>query len=309
MAKNYGLGSRDMAKAGKFAMNNSARAGHISFSHASETSRNFSKFAAFAKGEGVRQMEYVTPSLVEQYGKHLAGKIGEGDGMISSGHAQNMLSAVNTVMHEATSGRWQAIHSVRDCNTTPRSDIRTTAPTGMSRDQLSSASNALDERGQAIASLARELGLRVKEASLLNAHGALREASARGVVTIKDGAKNGREREITLTSSAQTNALERAAAAQGNGKAVMPGDKNWKEWRENGLRSIRETLQNYGVSRLHDLRSSHACERYEALSGHKAPVLGGSAPRGADKAARMQIAQELGHGRTDVTNSYIGAHI
>lgn len=306
MAKNFGLGSRDMAKAGKFAMNNSHRNGDISAKYAAESGRNFADFAAFAKGEGVRQMEYVSRETVNAYGQHLAAKVAEG--MISSGHAQNMLSSVNAVMREATSGKWQSVRSVQDCNTDPRSDIRTSPPTGLNREPLERSMSALNERGQAIAGLARELGLRAKEASLLNAQGALREAQQRGAITIRDGAKNGREREITLTSSAQTNALERAAQAQGNGKAVMPANQNWKSWRENGLRSIRETLQNHGVSRLHDLRSSYACERYQQLTGHQAPVFSGNAPRAADRAARMQIAQELGHNRTDVTNSYIGAH-
>ncbi|MDR5900380.1 hypothetical protein QC823_15550 [Halomonas vilamensis] len=88
----------------------------------------------------------------------------------------------------------------------------------------------------------------------------------------------------------------------------MPPDKNWKSWRENGLRETRETLQKHGVDRLHDLRSAYACERYQALTGHAAPVLGGNAPRELDRTARQQIASELGHGRTDITNSYLGAH-
>lgn len=308
MARNYGLGSRDIAKAGKFAMNNSRQNGDISAKYAAEAGRNFSHFADFAKNEGVKQMEYVTPALVEQYAQQLAGKIGEGSDKISSGHAQNMLSAVNAVMREATSGQWQSVRGVTDCKIAARSDIRTTPPTGLNREQLERGMSALNERGQAIANLARELGLRAKEASLLNAKGALREAQQRGAITISDGAKNGREREITLTSSSQINALERAAQVQGNGRAVMPSDKNWKSWRENGLRAIRETLQSQGISRLHDLRSAYACERYQALSGHTPPVLGGNAPRSDDRAARLQIARELGHNRTDVTNSYIGAH-
>lgn len=306
MARNFGLGSRNMSKAGQFAMNNAITTGSVSFSHAAEVGRNFAKFAEFAKVNGVKQMEYITRDLVKNYGQQLAQEVKAGK--ISSGHAQNQLSAINTVMREATRGGWQSVRSVKDCNTQTRNDIRTTAPTGLDRAQLNNASQALSERGQAIVGLARELGLRAKETSLLNAHAALREASMRGAITISDGAKNGRGREITLTSTRQTAALERAAQAQGNAKAVMPSDKNWKEWKENGLRSIRETLQQHGISRLHDLRSSFACERYEALSGHKAPCMGGSAPRAADRTARLQIARELGHNRTDITNSYLGAH-
>lgn len=306
MAKNFGLGSRDMSKAGQFAINNAVATGSVGFSHAAEVGRNFAKFAEFAKGNGVKQMEYITRDLVKNYGQQLAQEVKAGK--ISSGHAQNQLSSVNSVMREATNDRWQSVRSVKDCNTQTRSDIRTKAPTGRNREQFNNASQALGEREKAVVVLARELGLRAKEASLLNANAALREASARGVVTIRDGTKNGRGREITLTSTRQTAALQQAALAQGNARAVMPADKNWKQWKENGLRSIRETLQSCGISRLHDLRSSYACERYQKISGYKAPVLGGNAPRAADRAARMQIARELGHNRIDITNSYVGAH-
>lgn len=88
----------------------------------------------------------------------------------------------------------------------------------------------------------------------------------------------------------------------------MPPDTHWKAWKDHGLRAIRDTLQQHGIERLHDLRSAYACERYQQLTGHPAPVLGGQAPRPLDRAARRQIAGELGHGRTDITNSYIGAH-
>ena len=294
-----------MSKAAQFALNNTVQASGMGFSHAAETGRNFAKFAAFARDKGVKQMEYISRELVIEYGKQLSDRVSNNE--IGQGHAQNTVSAINTVMRVASQGAWQRVSPTRECGIDQRSAIRETPPTGLDRGQLERGLTALSGRGVTIAELAREFGLRTKEASLLNAQAALREATSRGAVTIADGTKGGREREIPLTSARQIAVLERAAAAQGAARAVMPPDQNWKAWRENGLREIRETLQQHGVSRLHDLRSAYACERYQQITGYTAPVLGGQAPRDIDREARLQIANELGHGRISITNSYLGS--
>ena len=305
MSRNFGLGSRNMVTAAQFALGNTVQAGGMGFSHAAETGRSFAQFAAFARENGVKQMEYISRELVVQYGQQLADRVSNNE--IGLGYAQNAVSAVNTVMRIATQGAWQRVSPTRECSIDQRSAIRETPPTGLDRAPLECGIAALNERGVAIAELARELGLRTKEASLLNAQAALREATSRGIVTIADGTKGGREREIPLTSARQIAVLERAAAAQGDARAVMPADQNWKSWRENGLRDIRETLQQHGVSRLHDLRSAYACDRYQQITGYAPPILGGQAPHEIDRAARQQIAEELGHGRISITNSYLGS--
>lgn len=294
-----------MVTAAQFALNNTIQAGGMGFSHAAETGRNFAQFAAFARGNGVKQLEYVSRELVIEYGQQQADRVSNNE--IGQGHAQNAVSAVNTVMRIATQGEWQRVSPTRECGIDQRCAIRETPPTGLDRAQLERGIAALNERGAAVAELAREFGLRSKEASLLNAHMAVREAHSRGVVTIGDGTKGGREREIPLTSARQIAVLERAARAQGAARAVMPADHNWKSWRENGLRDIRETLQQHGVSRLHDLRSAYACDRYQQITGYAAPILGVQAPREVDRAARQQIAEELGHGRISITNAYLGS--
>lgn len=301
-----------MAKAAAFAANNAVREGTMGFSHASEIAREFQQFASFARNNGVRQMEYVSRELVTQYGQQLADRVSNDE--IGQGQAQNAVSAINSVMRLATQGEWKSVSPTRECRIDQRSATRETPPTGLDRASLDQGLAALNERDRAIVELAREFGLRTKEASLLNAQGALREAQTCGTISVSDGTKGGRPREIPLHPQSveyagrQLAALERAATAQGEARAVMPPDQNWKQWRENGLRAIRETLQQHGVDRLHDLRSAYACERYQQITGHAAPVLGGQAPRGVARAARLQIANELGHNRTGITNSYIGAH-
>lgn len=296
-----------MAKAGAFALSAAVKDGAIGFDTESKYNTSFKEFCSFSKENGIKQMEYVSRDLVIKFGEQLADKISNNE--IGQGHAQNTISAINTVMRIATAGKWESVSATKDCQIDQRSAIRETPPTGMDRTQLERGMSHLSERGKAIAELAREFGLRTKESSLLNAHAALRQAAEHGVVSIVDGTKGGRPRDIPLTNpERQIAVLQRAADAQGSARAVMPGDKNWKQWKENGLRETRETLQQHGIERLHDLRSAYACERYETLTGHAAPCLGGDAPKDADRAARMQIASELGHGRTDITNSYLGAH-
>ncbi len=59
---------------------------------------------------------------------------------------------------------------------------------------------------------------------------------------------------------------------------------------------------------FHDLRVAYACERYEALTGTPAPVVAGErvADRESDRAARVIIARELGHGRVEIVAAYCG---
>jgi len=270
-------------------------------------SERFSQFADFAKSEGIGRMERITPELVMEYGQQLADKVEAGK--MSPAYAQNLVSSINSVMKAATRGNWQSVSPTQQCNIAERSSIRDT-PT-ISRDIAEKGiQNLRDQnmdRQAAVASLALNLGLRSKEASLFDAKTALNEAQNKGVVSISDGTKGGRFREVPVTNERQIESLKSAAQVQGEARAVMPSEENWKSWREGGLRDGREALQNTTGGGLHELRASYASERYEALTGHSAPCNGGKIEdKQIDYDSRMQIAQELGHGRIDVVSEYIG---
>lgn len=321
MSKNFGLGSRSMKKAGIFALKNAELLGAISFQTSADQGQRWGQFCKFASEHGVRQMEYVDAALVVEYGRQLAAQVrsnlnrptGETHPdtalpSISASTAQNRVSAVNSVLTLATQGQWVPVSPtcLSECGITKRIRVRKTPPTGLNREHLQRASSALDARGQAITCLARELGLRSKEASLLDAVSALNEAVKTGEVTIERGTKGGRSRRFTVSSDRQLTALQQAADVQGSSRAVMPPEEDWKSWRETGLRHIRETLKKFGIRGIHELRSAYACERYEQLTGFRAPVLGGNAPSDLDRKARLQISAELGHSRIDITNAYLG---
>ena len=64
---------------------------------------------------------------------------------------------------------------------------------------------------------------------------------------------------------------------------------------------------------MHGLRHAYALDRYEELTGWKAPAAGGPArreltegERRIDAAARLRISRDLGHGRLEIVRQYCG---
>ena len=310
MSRNIGLGQRDMARAGQVALDRASGRGEVSFSTAATQGDRWVSFTSWAKEQGIGRMERVDGETVRAYGRELADQVKSGE--LAPATAQNYISAVNTVMTLATRGEWTSVSPTKDCEIPQRTAVRQEAPGALDRSAygaaVASVRKQVGERAAAVVELARELGLRSKEASLLDARAALAEAQQRGALTISDGTKGGREREVPITNQGQREALDRAAQAQGDARAVIPADQNWKTWREGELRDARELVQEHTGGGLHDLRAAHACERYEQLTGHAAPCAGGEiADKARDEAARLAVAEELGHGRAEVVAEYVGS--
>lgn len=297
MSRNYGLGSREMSKAGQFALKNASKSGHLSYSSAGTIGDRWAKFSNWAREQGIKKMEDITADTVKTYASTLSN--------LAPSTAQNYISAINTVMSLATKSGWESVSPTKECSIDKRSHARTESTPD--RETIQSALASIqDARLQVVGTLMHELGLRSKEASLIDARGALREATERYRVTISDGTKGGRSREVEITRPEQLQALQRAADVQDNHRSMIPPDQTWSQWREGNLRDLRESLQEQGIDRLHDLRAAYAVERFQYLTGHAAPIAGGYWDRQADRIAAEQLAEELGHGRTDVLASYIG---
>ena len=298
--RNYSL-SRQMTKAGRIALNDACKKGDLSFSSVDSIGQRWTSFCEYAKKHDINRMEKITRDFVIQYGKELAAKIQAGE--LTTSTAQNAVSAVNTVL-KIVPASWKTVSPVHDCGIGQRTNVRSVAPT--KNDAYLDAKQALSDRPResALVSLCRELGLRSKEGSLLNARKAYTEAIRTRAISITLGTKGGRPRTIPITSTAQLDALKTAAAVQGRGKSIMPPDKNWRQWREGGLRHARET-----VGGLHELRAAYACDRYKQLTGFDSPAVAGhrEAGKADDYHAREVLSAELGHGRTDVLVSYVGS--
>ena len=309
MPRNYGLGSRNMGIAGKFALNNAVKNGGVSFSTAATNGSRWRIFTVWAAKNGVKKMEQVNQYLVKKYGCELAESVNAGT--LSAATAQVYVSAINTIMSIATKKKWESISPTKDCLIPQRSAIRQVSPGALDAmayyRALKNVHEEVGARAAAVVALARELGLRSKEASLLDARTALAQAKTCRSATVIYGTKGGRVRDVPIITPKQLLALEHAARAQGTDRSMIPSDQSWKKWRSGELRIARELVKNHTAGGLHDLRAAFACQRYEEETGCAAPVTGGSIlDKRKDMEARLVISKELGHGRPEIVSEYIG---
>ncbi|WP_322995582.1 integrase domain-containing protein [Castellaniella sp.] len=309
MSRNYNAGTRDMGQAGRVFLAAAAGRRECSFATVDVVSDRWRLFVQYAKAQGVGRLERVTPELVCGYGQILAAHVRAGE--MSPAYGQNLLSAVNSVM--ALVRPWPTISPTKHCGIPLRSTVRKKAPASLDQTvfeavMLDLRSNDLD-RQAAVAGLARSLGLRSKEASLLNARAALLQANGHGQIQVCDGTKGGRQRWVPVQHADQVDAIQAAVGAQADGRSLVPGWSSWAQWRHGGLRDGREILKQYGISGYHDLRAAYACTRYTELTGQPAPVCRQGSAGGVvdDQAARKILSRELGHDRVQVVSAYIGA--
>ena len=120
--------------------------------------------------------------------------------------------------------------------------------------------------------------------------------------------KGGRYREIPLTHPRQRELLQEVRRVVGDGALIEPG-KNYFQ----AMKNYENQLLKAGITNAHGLRHAYAQWRYKALTGWACPAAGGPTvdtmkrqEAARDRAARLEISHELGHGRLDVTDTYLG---
>jgi hypothetical protein len=305
--RNFGYGKR-LAWAGANALRD--RYGDGCYGSRAAHEARWRQFAAYAKSRGVNDAREVTRELVEEYGHGLSAKVGAGE--LSVRYTQNLLSTVNTVLETMRSDRCLRVSPAALVG--KRNNVRTRAPAGLNRSAVDRAVQQLDGQGESrvglVAALARDFGLRFREASLLDARRALREAMERGAVNVALGTKGGRGKKVDRwvpVSGRGMKTLQRAAA--GIAANLVPGNRTYRQWRDHAYHVWQRASSSHALRGFHDLRAAYACERYREITGCAAPVVAGyrTASKGDDTAARQTIAQELGHGRTDVVAAYVGS--
>ncbi|MBL3588495.1 MAG: integrase domain-containing protein [gamma proteobacterium endosymbiont of Lamellibrachia anaximandri] len=299
-----------MAWAGKNALADHYGDGHYGTQAAH--SERWDQFCNYARGEEVRDVRQVSEELVKEYGQTLQQQVATNEMAVS--YAQNLLSSVNVVL-EAMRGDSQIRVSPSEL-VGERCNVRQEIPVGLERERLQQATSDLRDRGEervaVIAELARELGLRFREASLLDAQRALQQAEHKGLVNITEGTKGGRghlvDRWVQVLPVA-TPVLERAAELQGEGRNLIPDGSSYAQWRDHAYHAWSKVSHDAELQGFHDLRAAYACERYQQLTGYPAPVVAGErlANKDADMSAREIISAELGHGRVDVVSAYVGS--
>ena len=120
--------------------------------------------------------------------------------------------------------------------------------------------------------------------------------------------KGGRERTIPVRTEAQRDVLNRARRLAGLG-SLIPSNRNYVQQ----LRVYEGNTLRAGLSQMHGLRHAYAQNRYEELTGWKAPASGGPKAktltpeqRETDRETRLTISRELGHERVSITAAYCG---
>ena len=315
-AKNFGYGGSL-----RFAGCNALKTTMVGQYHSvASHSARWKQFCDWAKTQGIREARQINNPVLKRYADYLRARLeGEGKSLAVS-TAQNRLSTCNRVL-KALRGNNDIFIKPAEALHAKRQNIRTEPPE-MNREKLFEVQKTLCQQGHsrisALLGLCRELGLRSREAALLNCKTALEQAKATGSIDIERGTKGGRgkstqtspsrvQRLVPVTESAMI-VLETAAALQSDRENLVPEDKRLPDF----LASVRHyssvALKSNGLNNRHDLRAAYACERYHEITGVVAPVLEGKkqCSRRADREAREVIVGELGHNRIDVVASYIG---
>ncbi|MNM94198.1 hypothetical protein D3C81_1065940 [compost metagenome] len=93
---------------------------------------------------------------------------------------------------------------------------------------------------------------------------------------------------------------------------LLAPNESYLDFQREIVRPARDILHTHNLKGFHELRAAYACERYEQITHHLAPINGGRCRRldpRLDREARLQISYELGHGRIDVVSAYIGGRV
>ncbi len=150
-----------------------------------------------------------------------------------------------------------------------------------------------------------ESGLRSKEAMMLRPY----LADKGSYLDVSVGTKGGRPRVVGINTLEQKALIEQAKTyAATKDSSTSDPNRSLAQWKNHYyyvLRSCGITRKNGFTA--HGLRHTYAHNRYKELSGQDSPVRGGKlVNREDDRAARLQVADELGHSRESITTHYLG---
>ena len=314
--RNFGYG-RQLSYAGPQALKDMFAGGHFATVKAhSDRWQAFVKWCRSAEGPGYNDSRQIDRSTLNRYAAHLCQQIQQGEICIAT--AQNRLSSVNRTLAALRGDQYVKIASPSKALGMQRSSVRTRAPDGQDHQQLSRVIKALrqqqNDRVAAIVCLARATGMRLREAILADLPRLQSEAKRFGRINIQDGTKGGRSGAAAprwvMADKEVKAALQMAcqASTTGSRNLLLQGE-SYANFLLQTVRPARDLLQKQGLRGFHELRAAYACERYEQLTGHSAPVNGGHCyrlDRDLDRRARQRISVELGHNRLDVVSAYIG---
>lgn len=314
--RNFGYG-RQLSYAGPQALKDMFGGGHYGTVKAhSDRWQAFVRWCRSDDGPGLNDARQIDRQILSDYAAHLRHLVERGDLAIAT--AQNRLSSVNRTMAALRGDQYVKVRSPSKALEMQRTTIRTTVPQGQHREHVQRIVDMFCEhqkpRVAAIAQLARATGMRLREAILADLSRLKREAKQFGKINIQDGTKGGRSgasapRWITVDDHIR-DALKFADQVSPDGsRNLLAPNESYLDFQKRIVRPARDTFHAHNLKGFHELRAAYACERYEQIIQHPAPINGGRCyqlDRRLDQVARDQISYELGHGRIDVVSAYIG---
>lgn len=315
--RNFGSG-RQLSYAGPQALKEMFGGGHYGTVKAHcDRWLAFIKWCRSEQGPGINDARQIDRKVLTDYAAYLRDVVRRGDHAVST--AQNRLSSVNRTMAALRGDQCVKLPSPSKAMGMLRTGVRQSVPQGQDREHVKQIVDALCSqhhlRAAAIILLARATGMRLREAILADLPRLSREAEACGKITIQNGTKGGRggasaPRWIAANDNVR-GALEfaRQVSPAGSRNLIAPHE-SYLNFLQKIIRPARDILHADGLKGLNELRAAYACERYEQITQHRAPINGGQCcqlDRSLDREARWQISFELGHGRIDVVAAYIGS--
>lgn len=313
--RNFGYG-RQLSYAGRQALEDLFAGGHFATVKAhSDRWQAFVRWCRSEDGPGYNDARQIDQQTLQDYVAYLRQQIHQGDLCIAT--SQNRLSSVNRTLAALRGDQKVRIASPSQALGQQRVNVRTRAPDGQDYQDVQRVLQALVEkqhdRVAAIVMLARATGMRLREAILADLPRLQREAE-HGRINIQDGTKGGRSgasapRWVTANEAVKAALQFARNSAPTDSCNLLTRDESYAAFLQQTVLHARDTLHEHGLKGIHELRAAFACERYEQLTGHAAPVNSGhcnGVDRELDRQARQQISHELGHNRIDVVSAYIG---
>ena len=314
--RNFGYG-RQLSYAGLQALKDMFGGGHYGTVKAHcDRWQAFVKWCRSELGPGINDARQIDLKVLADYAAHLRDVVGRGELAVST--AQNRISSVNRTMAALRGDQCVKLPSPSKALGMQRTGVRQSMPQGQDREQVKQIVDALcnqhELRAAAIVLLARATGMRLREAILADLPRLSREAKYLGRINIQDGTKGGRggasaPRWIAVDGYGRgALGFARQVSPAGSRNLLAPHESYLNVLQEI-IRPARDVLHAHTLKGFHELRAAYACERYEQMTQHRAPINGGrccQVDKTLDREARKQISYELGHGRIDVVAAYIG---
>ena len=310
--RNFGYG-RQLSYAGPQALRDLFGGGHYGTVKAhSDRWQAFVRWCRSENGPGFNDARQIDQQTLLDYAGHLRQHVEQG--AIGIATAQNRLSSVNRTMAALRGDQYVKVASPSKALGMRRTSVRRSVPQDQDREHVKRLVDVLcghqQSRAAAIAQLARATGMRLREAILAD----LPRLEQLGRINIQDGTKGGRSgasasRWITVDEHIR-DALAFAFQVSPDGsRNLLAANERYRDFQQVLVRPTREILHTHNLKGFHELRAAFACERYEQITQHPAPINDGHCyqlDRRLDQNARVQISYELGHGRIDVVSPYIG---